>query len=341
MRLPPFLMLLASLHAGAIPASTTLELVNEPGFNRVRIAISAQGANSNDTTILTGTMTADFNVDPQAHTTTEMTIRDGRASGTDMRFIGRVLFVVVAYDINLRNLSGTIATTNPPGVVDPQTGNFDASQHELILDQGQISGTALGDPVNAEFTPENPVGSPGSGTGSVTLTPTATDATHQHYQVTVTLPVAIDQARDIDGIAVTITGSGTLKAAGTLSVPKSEFIAWSITEGIENATFEDATPNDILPSGLRWAMGLNATENALPFLPKPLLTGGPAFTLTPRDSRAPVWIEESIDLNQWLPVPEERVAGGNNPLPPGSTGEVTVSPAQGRQAFIRLRADNG
>ncbi len=207
----------------AVPVSTTLTLVDEPGFNRLTLTLSAAGFPSTDTTTLTGSVVGDFDVDPQNHTSTMFSMRDGRFFGTDMRFRATTLFgLVTVYDVRVGDLSGTVETIAPPAPMDPASGQFDASLHELLIDQGTIQGTSQAGPIDTAFTADDPVGGPGTGTGQVTLTPLSSDAYFQYYTVTVVMPVAVDEESD----ELSIVGSGTIKAVGTLKVPLGDEAVW-------------------------------------------------------------------------------------------------------------------
>ena len=57
--------------------------------------------------------------------------------------------------------------------VNPANGEFDASQHQFLINEGTLSGTALDQPVSVDFA-TTPATGAGEGDGSVIITSTGT-----------------------------------------------------------------------------------------------------------------------------------------------------------------------
>jgi hypothetical protein len=325
----------------ALPASTTLTLVNQTGFNQISVTVDPGfGLDDTETTTLTGTVQAAFNINPANGQTSELTLTNGRANGTDMTFSARALFNVASYTINVTNLSAAIETLVPPGLVTPATGSFAADQHGFEIDQGTISGNTTGlvgnNTINESFTPESPASGTGNGDGTVVLLHTGDSGLYRNYSVTVTLPVAISDTFLAGTTSVAITATGTIRAAGTVQVPKSGYHAWTLAQGIPNAPFNGDPDNDGISNGLLWALGLNANSNPRPYLPRPnpAAPGGFLFALPPGGTAAPILIQSSGNLGTWGPA--GSVGPVANPVPPGTSGNVTVAPDSSPRRFIRL-----
>lgn len=326
----------------AIPANTTLTLVNQPGYNQISVKVDP-GSNLDDTevTTLTGTVQAFFNINPATGQTSELTLTNGRANGTNMTFSRTALFNLAAYTISVTNLSAAIETIAPPGLVTPATGNFAANQHGFEIDQGTITGSTSGlignNPINESFTPENPASGTGTGSGSVVLVHTGDSGIYRNYTVTATMPVAIKDSFVSGTNTVNVTGSGTVRASGTVQVPKTEYLAWTLAQGIPNAPFAGDPDGDGVVNGLLWALGLNANDNPLPHLPRPdpAVTGGFIVPLPPNGLAAPVLIQSSTNLGTWNPA--GALTPAFNPIPAGTSGPVFIAPDTSPRRFIRLQ----
>lgn len=332
--LPLWLALLSPLTA--IPASTTLTLVNQSGMNQISVTVNpGPGLSDTETTTLTGTVQAFFDINPATGQTSEMTLVNGRANGTNMTF--QRGFSFLGYNITVSNLSAAIETITPPGVVTPANGQFSANQHGFEIDQGTVSGTALGDPVNTSFTPESSASGTGTGTGTVVLVHTGDSGIYRNYTVTATLPVSIADTFLAGTTSVAITATGTVRASGTVQVPKTEYLAWTLDQGIPNAPFAGDPNGDGVSNGLLWALGLNANSNPLPYLPRPnpAQPGGFIVPLPPGGSGAPILIQSSPNLGTWGPA--GAVGPVANPVPAGTSGNVTVAPDGSPKRFIRLQ----
>jgi hypothetical protein len=221
-------------------------------------------------------------------------------------------------------------------MVTPATGSFAANQHRFDIDQGTISGTAFGAAVNETFTPQNPASGTGNGNGSVVLTPTGISGIYQNYSVTVTMPVLINDSFVSGNNTVAVTATGNLKGTGTLQVPRTAYLAWTIAQNIPNAPFNGDANGDGVSNGVLWALGLNANSNPLPFLPRsnPAVPRGFIVPLPAGGTAAPILIQSSPHLATWSPA--AGVSPVANPLPAGTRGTVTIAPDGSPRRFFRL-----
>jgi len=325
----------------AIPANTTLTLVSDPNFNKITVKVDPGfDLSDTDVTTLTGTVQAFFNVNPANGQTTELTLVNGRANGTNMNFARRAAFNLAAYNINVTNISAAIYTIAPPGIVTPETGIFAANQHRFDIDQGTITGTTSGlignNAVNESFTPQNPTSGTGTGDGTVVLTAAGDTGIFRNYTVTATLPVSIADTFLAANNSVAITATGTVRAAGTLQVPRTEYLAWTIAQNIPNAPFNGDPDGDGVSNGLLWALGLDANSDPRPHLPhpNPVVPGGFIVPLPVGGTGWPILIQSSPHLASWAPA--TAVAPVANPIPAGTRGNVTIGPDGSLRRFVRL-----
>ncbi|CAN5279589.1 hypothetical protein BH23VER1_BH23VER1_00590 [soil metagenome] len=341
-------LLLTVTPAGAIPATTALTLVTEPGFNRLDVTADPQidfglSLASSSTTTLTGTMLGEVNANPDTGQTSELTLRDGRVSATKLTFRKSIFLIGTVYHIELDGISASITTPTPPGLVDAASGGFAADQHQFEIDQGTATGTVSipgqpSVPVDESFSPENPVTGGGSGTGTVTLTPTGESGIFRNFDIVVILPVDLDDTFDAGENAVRVTASGTIKATGTLKIPLSEYLAWTVTHAIEGASGRADANGDGVSNAIAWALGLDASVSAIPFVPT-VSAGGFQLQLPATETVAPIRIQGSGDLGIWVDLPTTRISTGLNPLPAGSGGLVTITPSGTPLEFIRLHVE--
>ena len=343
---PLLLLLLLAPPAMAVPASTTLTLVNEPGFNVLDITVSGPNITTSTTqSTLTGTVTATLDVDNNLGQTSELTLSDGVVAGSDFSASGTATVSIFSgpYQLNATNLAGTFFTFSPPGTVTPATGEFAASQHRFVINQGDVNGTALGQNIVETFSEESPFEGAGSGTGTVTLTPAGTTASGFLYQIVVVVPgVSVSDSITIGTpipTTVTVSGTGTIKAAGTIEVLRNGFAAWALAEGIAGASIDGDANHDGVPNGIAWAMGLGAMDSALEAMPR--VVGLPFLDFEipcpPGGTKAPITIQVSDSLGNWTNVPAGRCSAGENPLPVGTAGTVWISPSGTPREFLRLR----
>lgn len=339
----------------ATPAVSTLTLVNDPipgqpGKFYSVLDITLSGPNvtpSSTTTTLSGTVTAAFNVDNAFGETSELTLSNGNITATDFSLSGTVIFFGFSfgsYTADATNLGATLFTTQAPGYVTSFNGEFAASQHKFSINQGSVTGAAAGQNFNEIFTPGTPFEGSGSGLGSVTLTPTSSNATYQNYDVVVILPGVsitdtITAGTSPTTVTADVTGTGDIKAIGTLQVPFSEYLAWTIAQGIPGAPGQDDANHDGLPNALAWAFGLDATTNASADRPSVTTSHGFEFNIPGSGSVAQIRLQRSTTLGSWADVPVNRISLNSNPLLIGSSGTITVAPSGDPVEFFRLKVE--
>lgn len=348
--LRPLIALLLVSRALAVPAMTTLTLVSEAGFNTLDITISGPAISTSQTqSSLSGTVSAWMDVDHQEQSTSELTLGNGVISGSDFAAAGTTFyqgFPIGAYQLSATGLAGDFYTTHPPGTVNALMGTFSASQHRFVINQGNVTGSALGQTFNTAFDSQNPFAGIGSGTGTVTLTPAGSSAESIFYQVVVVVPgVNVSDSMTVGNppftTTVTVTGTGTIKAAGIIEVPRSAFKAWTDEEGITGALFSGDANGDGVSNGIAWAMGLGAFDAAGPWMPR-AAAGFPREFEIPfpsGGSQAPVWIEIATAPGSWTALPIERCSRGVNPLPKRTNGIVRISASGLSREFVRLRVE--
>lgn len=340
-------------HAFAIPVISNLTLVNDPipgqpgkFYSVMDVTLSGPDiTTSTTTTTLSGTVEAALDIDNTLGETSELTLGNGNITASDFSLSGSVLFSgfpIGTYNVNATNLAANLFTTIPPGSVTSSTGEFAASQHKFSINQGGITGTASGQAINETFSPSNPFEGIGNGQGSVTLTPTTSDSLYQNYDITVILPGVSISDTITAGTTITVTanatGTGDIKATGTLQVPLSEYLAWTIDQGIPGAPGQDDANHDGLPNALAWAFGLDSTTNASGDRPSVTPARGFQFALPVSGSAAEIRLQRSTILSGWADVPVNRISVSSNPLPIGSSGTITVSPSGDPTEFFRLEA---
>lgn len=321
--------------------------------NKLNITIGATAsglaASDEQTTTVSGFLNVTVNSNPQTGATTVFTIDGGTVAMTDMNFNLRVFFISVA-KVSTLGMSGTAFTPLPPGIVTPTAngGTFDAAQHHLRINEGDITGEitppgSAATPIDANFT-DAPVEGPGSGTGTLTVAPGASTPTHRNCTVTMLLPVDFTDTQDLDGTAVTVQVQGTIRATGIIPIPLNSWVDWTIGNDLAGASFTTLTGPGKTPLGLAWAMGYEPDTPATVVTPVmiPGTTPAARLVLPASGSRAPLTLEQadSLTTDSWQKVPAAEVSGGQNPVPTGTSGTVTVqwtNPAAKR--FLRIKAN--
>ena len=166
-------------------------------------------------------------IDPVTDQVSEMTIVDGEIEGSPVEISESSFFG--SYDLESSTLGASLATLDPPGLVDPNSGEFDSSQHSFTVTSGTLGGNisapllGLDEDLTFDFA-ELPVGGTGFGTGTVTLTPTGATPTSKSYEVVVLLPIAVEQTVEAEGFEIPIGANGTAKLVGPATI---EIEDWS------------------------------------------------------------------------------------------------------------------
>lgn len=239
----------------------TLTLLDEDGVNEVAIELDVEEiGDSDDTSNLTGTLEVEVNISPSTSSTDEFSIISANVSGSDIELSAvRTIFFnpVAEYDITGTGLGFTAETTNPPAMVDPATGEFDAADHSITVNEGVLDGSAntvLTDEIEVTFNfADQPFTGTGIGTGTITVTPGRREGIRQYYDLVVELPLSINQNIDIEDAPVTASGSvsGTIKAAGETFLEFPTYEIWASGAGVapdsqDNSDLSFETPNYFL-----------------------------------------------------------------------------------------------
>jgi autotransporter-associated beta strand protein len=270
------LCLLTIVSASAVPATSNLTLVNQAGFNQIAVTVDpGSGLSDTEVTTLTGSVDALFNIDPQSGSVSELTFTNGRANGTNMTF-SRSIFFLGGYNITVSNLSSSLYTVLPPGVVNPINGQFEGNQHAFLIDQGNINGSTNGlignNTINESFSSANPASGNGSGSGTVTLTNLGDSGNFRIYDSVVTLPVTIADTFLAGSTNVNLTGSGTLKFAGRTQVPINQTVADTLWTGAVNQDWKNpfnwsnGVPQESAP---QWSAFINTASGNFPSITIP------------------------------------------------------------------------
>lgn len=332
-----------------------LMLVDEPGFNEVDVTLSVNVLSTfsaSDVSTFTGGFYARLDIDPVTGRSAVFTLLGGEVEGTPVSTYLNIPFYG-AVDISSTTLGGTMLTYSPPGVMDPVSGLGDASQHIFILTRGIISGFIFGRNYHYDYA-STPVPGPGLGseyfydystapnsgfgigTQSVTIVPVGSTATRGVFDVTLILPVGFtDSITNAFGFDVTLNDSGIFKARGQISVPLSDYLAWTEQQGIPGADPTGLGGRGEICHALRWALGLGLVDDPLPHLlrPDPSRPRGFALLLPAHGSAGPLTIEASTSL-----VPGSWKSVGS-PIPPGTSGSIVVAPSAHPARYLRIRAD--
>lgn len=340
------------LPAAALEVAGTLPLVpSSSAANRFNVNITASPAAGSGTTNASGAMNVRMQVDPATGKVSQLSFEEGRISFSNMNIPLRAFIFITVANITTSGLQGFAWTPSPPAPVNPATGNIDASLHNFTVDQGQVNGAttvAFGDvPAGTTFGADfadTPISGPAEGTGTVTLVEIPAQATTatRTWKTTLTLPLSIVQTSDLDGTAVTIRLTGTLRAESNLVIPRNEYYAWTLDNDLPTPPFDsEVRPGE--PFGMLWAMGLAPTQSLRPHLPAIIPgTGNPqaVMTLPASGTAAPLIVEVSdrLTADSWSPAPPASLSGGANPIPVGTSGSVAIQ-LTGPHQFARLRAN--
>ncbi|MDA7880971.1 hypothetical protein N9A94_01545 [Akkermansiaceae bacterium] len=314
----------------------TFTLVTEEGFNKMTVtaAVPLLG-NSSDTSILTGTLDAVLNINEATNQTDTLTFIQADLEGTDVNLSSSNL-IFGSYDVSTSGLEAGVETPNPPGVVTPETGEFDASQHNFTVREGTIAGTANDEPINFDFSTEPFVGM-GSGTGTVFITPTSKTVDKQFFDVSFVNPVSIADSIEtgVLGITADITMNAILKGAGTTFIERADYANWAAVYLDEEDEPSDLSLYPAIPNGLIYALGFdasNAPQNI--FFPN---GNGFQLLLAATGTREALVIEWSQDLVNWDTVPEDKMLEGSSAIPIGSTLLTIAGPGDDETRYYRVR----
>jgi len=291
---------------GQVSREMTLNLVEEAGFNEITIDLRTDIGNARDVSAVSGTMVARVNLFPESRVlrTDEFTVLSADIAGSDITLAGGNF--LAAYDFTGVGLGFSAMTTTPPGRVDLESGEFEASQHEVTMNEGRLSGRAGSiitgfEEVDFDFSEEGFTG---------------------------------------QGITASIRAEGHVKARGETFIEVPDFASWAEREGVllgrDSAGREGgfdlapASPNFIL-----FALGFDresVPEQLFRFSPR-----GVTLEVGAGLAAGDFEIQWSDDLSGWERVPETAMLNGQSAFRFGDSlsEEITVR-AEERRKFLRV-----
>lgn len=230
-----------------------LQLV-APGGGRNVIDLTIEGdvlgtkKTSSDSADVSGNMLATLGlaIDPATYEVVRVETIEftgGRIAISDTSFSLNWGLIVGRVDIDATGVGGTLRTPAPPGLV--ADGLFNAAEHEVVLDAGVFSARGTG--LIGGFMPENPyvvdlAASPIAATteaiGSISVSAPDVAAGRVSYDVTLVLPVFLDQVvlEEPGQAAVRVVGAATLESRGRIVlVADYGKIAAPASTGLEEA----------------------------------------------------------------------------------------------------------
>ncbi len=337
----------------ATPTTAQLTAVNEENFNEITLEFEPPVLpTGEDTTRISGTVEILLEIDPATDQVSEMTIVEGEIEGSPVEISGSTFFVG-SYSLESSILGATLATLEPPGLVDPNNGEFDSSQHSFTVTSGTLGGNisvpllSMDQDIAFDFV-ETPVGGTGLGAGTVTLTPTGATPTSKSYEVVVLLPIAIAETFEAEGVEIPIRAEGTAKLVGPATIeiePEDPFVAWTVQSGIAGATQLEDANGDGVPNGLQWALGLTASDSPFPHLLRSDGTTAATvdFSLALPDggTAAPLTVVTTTDLEVPFSVLGTASVSSGNPIPRGTAGSVTITLPREQRGFVQLVVGTG
>ncbi|MBL50035.1 MAG: hypothetical protein CMP28_13965 [Roseibacillus sp.] len=328
------LLICASGRGWALPVrgETVLTLSDAPGVNVLTVTLAAGAISNEQTTRLAGTVDSSLTIDPATDEVSDLTFNSADITADDMRFL--LGFGLIA-DVTISEVEADLATSLS-GFVDAVSGQFDATQHQVTLNRGAITGTSLVGQVDENFT-QNPVSGTGNGTGTVTLTRTGVAGNLVDYDILVVLPIQFSNPLQ-EGVDVLL--EGTIQLEGSIAVPLDPYLAWAEANGIPEASFAGDHDGDGIPNGLLWALGYEADERPVLFTPDLFFPGQVDFFIEPGagGTLAPIVVEESFDLENWFEMDPFLVQGFENPVPAGTVWPFMITLSGGSTGYARLRA---
>jgi hypothetical protein len=329
---------------GQVANRAVLTLVDEAGFNEVDIGLDVSGiGSSNDTSDLSGTIEVQLNISPATVTSNEMTILSADVSGTDVTLDASLPFGLASYSFESKDLGFTAFTPEAPGIVDPLTGEFDASQHELTVNRGTLKGEASTlltgdlDVPDFDFATDNFIGN-GEGTGTVSISSGRIEGRKLYFNVTLEFPAVIEQAIEDLPVDADVKIEGTLKATGETFIEYPDYADWASEVGVgASSQFEfDLSPNT--PNEILFSLGFDETN-----FPEQLFdfTSAGATLKNGQDiALGDVEIQWSNDLITWTRVPLASMTSGSSVISFGDPlTEATVVGPNGTRKYLRVASN--
>lgn len=312
--------------ASAILIPVELALSTAGQDNRIEVSIAVGFLSDSDTTQLTGTVQAIVDVDLTAATASQLRFFDGDIDASDMSF-------TFGFPPNFGQEARTLDVSGLPldrTSAVSATGEVDAAPFRILLNEGTLesSGSVAGS--SSTSLADEPLELPGNGIGSVVVTALGDN----RYSVRAELPVMGDETFDADGTEIDLSYNGNLVAAGEFTFDPDGFVAWAGTAGI-TPLFDVDSNGDGLPNGVAFALGLAPDAAA------PNLFTADGLDLGSLQTRLPITVECDTTLadNDWDPLSAAQLSTSANPLPVGSSGNITITRGSEPAKFYRLSTD--
>ena len=276
---------LAMLPGAVVAETVNLDLNLLPpaaGTNRITIGVEALGFSDSETSDISGVLNVDLNASfdsSEIASATGLTVIENQSSvaATDANFQLN-LGIFGTLEVNTLGLGGTVRTPSPPGPVSGTT--FNASDHQIVLNQGTITNSLTSDDIDLSI---SPVIGTTVATGILAVsTPTIT-AHVATYDVTATLPVNFTDDFVVDiGFPVTVTVSasgGSVVGAGSFTriiapegdynydgvVDAADYTVWRDNLGSTSALAADGSLNSLIDNAdyFVWRNNFGATDAEL------------------------------------------------------------------------------
>ncbi len=267
----------AGLFAGSVSAVELVPVdlqVLPPGGGRNVIELTIEGdvlgtkRTSSNTATVSGNMLATLGIviEPSTYRVASVETLEftgGRLAVSDTSFSLNWGLIIGRVDIDSSGIAGTVDTPNPPGLV--VDGNFNAADHELILNEGVFSAQGTG--LIGGLMPENPyvvdlaanpISTSTDAVGSILVSEPRLAGGRVSYDVTLVLPVSIDETvlEESGQASVRVLGSAVLESRGQI-VLAADFgqVAIPAWTGLEEAP-AGATSYRRVPGGreIEWIM---------------------------------------------------------------------------------------
>jgi len=327
---------------GQIANRAVLTLVDGDDLNEVDIDLDVSGiGSSNDSSDLSGIIEVQLNVSPVTVTSDEMTILSADVSGTDVSLdAGNFL---ASYSFKSKNLGFTAFTPEAPGIVDPLTGEFDASQHELTVNRGTLEGEASTlltgelDVPDFDFATDNFIGN-GEGTGTLSISSSRIEGRRIYFDVSLEFPALIEQAIEDLPVDADVKIEGTLKATGETFLEFPDYTDWASEVGVSaSSQFEfDLSPNT--PNEIFFSLGFDGTD-----FPEQLFdfsSTGATLKIGQDVALGDVEIQWSNDLITWTRVPQASMTSGSSVISFGDPLiEAIVVDLDGTRKYLRVASN--
>lgn len=290
-----------------------------------------------------GTIDVRVNLDIVTGQTDELTILSADLAMTDLNLSNSATFG--SFNIESRNVLANIFTVTPPGLVNFETGIYEADQHALIFNQGTLESSAapiIGNPIefDQDFVSQ-PLAGIGQNTGTITATPGRIEGSKQFYDLLLELPFDFESDIDLGDNEVTLVATSLFRATGETFIG-IDFETWSTLAGADEAEADTTTITSAAPNFVIFALGYDPQE-----VPSPIFELTPESvtlnfgTLGINEARANITIERSTDLDTWERVPESQMISGSSLILTGAPLDTVHEIARDNTyPFIRVSANS-